>query len=324
MGKTWTKIDFLFSNPQSDPHYDGANFGAAVYDKITDEVFVQFFVGAHTKQDMAKHYLIKSADRGLTWEAPFSIDGIFSNTDIGVFAGGPASGIQLEERAGISRLIMSGHTNKRPTGPPEDSGVAVIYSDDHGLNWNVGGGILYAGEMGPDECQLAQLSDGRLIMNMRDRNNEKSDCHCRLQAYSNDDGNSWGDMSYATDLIEPRCQGSIINDSSENTLYFSNPRSTKSRRNGWLMKSTDNGNNYEEVIQIDEKDYGYSEINLLPDGKILVIYESTTACNIKQFFSSMVFQCWIQGYARILPSKFISNSIRIATIDTVEDTVMEN
>ena len=45
------------------------------------------------------------------------------------------------------------------------AGSHVIYSDDHGATWKRGGTV--AG--GVNECQVAELSDGTLLLNMRNQ-----------------------------------------------------------------------------------------------------------------------------------------------------------
>src|SRR5204862_5881817 len=94
----------------------------------------------------------------------------------------------------------------------------VIYSDDHGASWKLGG------VLGPDcnECQVVELADGRLMLNMRSY--RKS--HRRLVALSNDGGLTWSDPADDAALVEPVCQASISRYPGDRSrILFSNPAS---------------------------------------------------------------------------------------------------
>lgn len=102
----------------------------------------------------------------------------------------------------------------------------VIYSDDHGQSWRLGG------QIGPkvSECQAVELADGRLLLNMRSYRGN----HCRVVAYSSDGGLNWTDFGDAPELVELVCQGSFLRCSlagtgGKNRLLFCNPADAKQR-----------------------------------------------------------------------------------------------
>jgi len=168
----------------------------------------------------------------------------------------------------------------------------------------------------PNECTVAEVSPGTLLMNMRDTNNENSACHCRLQAFSEDEGETWSNPEYAEDLVEPMCQGSMVAD--ERTVYFANPRSTERRENGVVMRSDDEGQSWQEVTVVDSQDYGYSDIKLVGgEGEgMAVLFESTATCTWAQFKSKLFLGCVLQGWARVpWLDKFVFNEIRFKVVE---------
>jgi sialidase-1 len=77
----------------------------------------------------------------------------------------------------------------------------VIYSDDHGSTWKLGG---EAPEQRFNECQVVELSDGRVMLNMR--NVRPSDFTTRGVCVSDDGGETFKDLRQDATLIEPICQ----------------------------------------------------------------------------------------------------------------------
>ena len=72
-------------------------------------------------------------------------------------------GIQLEKGLWKGRLVVPcDYSEVSPTDPTGFSSH-VIYSDDHGQTWQLGGTISPA----VNECQVVELTDGTLMMNMR-------------------------------------------------------------------------------------------------------------------------------------------------------------
>src|SRR5262249_40459873 len=118
-------------------------------------------------------WVTHSTDEGASWAKPLEITKEVKRPEWTWYATGPGVGIQL---AG-GRLVI-----------PCDNKIAgtkarhshVIYSDDHGATWKLGGGV------GPDcnECQVAERADGSLLLNMRSYRAN----HRRLIATSKDGG----------------------------------------------------------------------------------------------------------------------------------------
>jgi sialidase-1 len=78
-------------------------------------------------------------------------------------------------------------------------------------------------------------------------------------------------------LIEPVCQGSIIGYSTKgkatNRLLFSNPASTKQRRNLTLRQSRNGGESWSEGLVIEEGPSAYSDIVVFPSKRVGILFE---------------------------------------------------
>ena len=85
----------------------------------------------------------------------------------------------------------------------------VFFSDDHGTTWSLGGTV----DRHTDECQVVELADGELLINMRNywgRDGGRPDRGgMRAIARSRDGGATWSPLAFDTTLIEPICQASL-------------------------------------------------------------------------------------------------------------------
>ena len=79
----------------------------------------------------------------------------------------------------------------------------VIYSDDKGETWHLGGimDVDYT-----NESTVTELSNGDLMLNMRKQSDTEK---YRMVSTSTDGGLTWTSCKYTT-LKEPICQGSIL------------------------------------------------------------------------------------------------------------------
>src|SRR5262249_39520546 len=97
-------------------------------------------------------------------------------------------------------------------------GSHVIFSDDHGASWKLGGIV---GDY-TNECQAAELADGNVLINMRSYHGQNR----RAVATSRDGGVSWSEVILDRALVEPVCQASLLRyPSGKRPLLFSNPAS---------------------------------------------------------------------------------------------------
>lgn len=203
-------------------------------------------------------WITKSTDDGVTWDKPREITATVKRPDWTWYATGPGVGIQLRD----GRLIVP-CDNKVVGNKARQS--HVIYSDDHGATWQLGGIV------GPDcnECQVLERADGSLLLNMRtyQANNR------RKVATSKDRGLTWTAPVDDPTLIEPVCQGSILRYPGPGTrVLFSNPASTK-REKLTVRLSLDDGQTWNTSRQLHGGPAAYSCLAVLPDGTIACLYE---------------------------------------------------
>ena len=214
-----------------------------------------------TSQGSRTAWVSKSDDDGATWSKPMEITKDVKRPDWTWYATGPGVGIQLKS----GRLVI-----------PCDNEVAVtharqshvIYSDDHGTSWKLGGVI------GPDcnESQVIERADGSLLINMRSYRSN----NLRSISTSADGGLTWTKPTEDTALIEPVCQASILRVPGEkSSVLFSNPASKK-RENMTVRMSLDDGRSWPVSRVLHAGPAAYSCLTVLKDGTIGCLYERGT------------------------------------------------
>ena len=217
-------------------------------------------------------WITKSTDDGVTWSPKVEITESVKKPDWTWYATGPVNGIQLKS----GRLMI-----------PCDHAVSgsdsiyshVIYSDDHGETWKLGG----TADKDTDESTVVELADGSLMLNMRSNKGKNR----REVAISRDGGLTWSESKFDETLIEPSfanaavdpggCQASLlrfteIGPFSKNRLLFSNPADT-TRVKMTVRLSYDEGKTWPVSKLIHQGPTAYSSLAILPDNTIGLLYE---------------------------------------------------
>jgi sialidase-1 len=205
-------------------------------------------------------WVTRSKDEGATWSTPEDISATTRKDDWRWYATGPCHGIQL--RSG-RLLIPANHSNSPDR---KDWFSHVIYSDDHGKSWAIGG----IHQEYTNESTVAELAGGRIYQNMRAYRKENR----RRISYSSDGGLTWTDDITDDALIEPVCQASVLTFTPKDTEYllFSNPAS-KGREKMTVRLSTDGGATWPTSVELYEGPSAYSDLVILPNGDIGCLYE---------------------------------------------------
>jgi sialidase-1 len=222
--------------------------------------------------DSRRVFMTSSKDDGKTWAEPREITSETKDKSWSWYATGPGAGIQIERGPQRGRLIIP-CDHKMPAEAPADYFAHVIYSDDHGKTWQLGGSTPNGQE---NECEVVELTDGRLMLNMR---NYDRSVHARQIAFSGDGGLTWQDQRHDQTLIEPICQASIRRfrwpqGNEPGMILFSNPASPKSRKNMTIRASLDDGKSWPFARQIHARGSAYSCLVVLPDGQVGCLYEA--------------------------------------------------
>jgi sialidase-1 len=219
-------------------------------------------------KDTRRIFILHTENAGSSWSIPREITYEVKHRDWTWYATGPCHGIQVEKGPYRGRLVIPCDHIERDS---KKYYSHVIYSDDHGASWQ-------AGSRTPrdqvNECTVAELHDGLLLLNMRnyDRSQEN-----RKVALSANGGKSWGSFRSDTSLIEPICQASMLSVPQEGQgplLFFLNPAHRKERRLMTLRMSSDAGQSWERSWLLHEGPAAYSDLTLVEDGLLGCLYEA--------------------------------------------------
>ena len=164
-----------------------------------------------------------------------------------------------------------------------DFGDLAIISDDGGQHWRAGGKVMMrpADSSGrgiqPDECTIAALPNGSLVLNARD----EAGGDRRLIAFSHDGGESFTDLHQAADLPDPTCEGAMIASRFSGSiprLFFTNAHSADNgpagRANGTLSVSDDGAASWRAVASIEPGAFAYSALVEINQTHLGVIFET--------------------------------------------------
>ncbi|MBN2376558.1 MAG: exo-alpha-sialidase [Sedimentisphaerales bacterium] len=216
-------------------------------------------------------FVLYSDDDGKSWSKPKDITVEVKEKQWGWYAMGPGTGIQLQQFPRQGRLIIPcNHTDF-------SSGTAihhshVIYSDDHGQNWKIGGRT----SVGLNESQVVELLDGHLMLNSRNA----GEIRHRGVSISNNGGLNWTVAYHDPNLPEPRCQGSIrryswpSNEGGKSRILFSNPAHTAKRILMTIHMSEDEGKTWPFNRVLYSGPSAYSCLAALSNGQIACLYEA--------------------------------------------------
>lgn len=158
----------------------------------------------------------------------------------------------------------------------------VIYSNDGGQTWNLGGEEPGAFT---NESTIVELADGSLYLNMRSYKNDRR----RQISFSRDGGKTWTESVSDNALIEPRCQGSAIRYTqqprfAQNRILFSNPASEK-REKMTVRISYDEAKSWKISRLVYEGPSAYSDLAVLPDYRVGLLYE----CGVEHPYETITF-----------------------------------
>ncbi|MBZ0258158.1 glycoside hydrolase, partial [bacterium] len=107
-------------------------------------------------------FALYSDDDGVSWSKPVSITSSVKKPGWSWYATGPGVGIQKKMEPHKGRLIIPCDHREAVNGQSVKMSH-IFYSDDGGETWELGGTV----GLHTDECQLVELSNGDLMINMR-------------------------------------------------------------------------------------------------------------------------------------------------------------
>jgi sialidase-1 len=168
-------------------------------------------------------WMTYSDDDGATWAEPWEITREVKRPNWSWYATGPCHGIQLQ----AGRLVVPcDHIVFENYNRQDPYHSHVIYSDDHGATWQIGG----KADEGTNESTVLETADGGLYLNCRNKTRLPDGGNHRAVAWSADHGESFAPSTHDTALLEPLCQASVCRyttsaEHDRNRVLFSNPAS---------------------------------------------------------------------------------------------------
>lgn len=237
-------------------------------------------------KETSQFLIVKSTDDGKTWGKPVNLTPMCKDPKWWLWAPAPGHGITLND----GTLVF-------PTQGRDEHGETfsnITYSKDGGKSWKTS-------ELAYDnttECMAVELSDGGIMLNMRDNRNrqEKGMKNGRAIAVTYDLGETWieHESSHGA-LVESVCMASIHRHEftdkkgqKKSMLLFSNPNSKYKRHKQTIKMSFDDGKTWpgKYWIELDEgMGAGYSCLTSINETTIGILYEGSLAHMVFQMIS---------------------------------------
>ncbi|MDO8538976.1 MAG: sialidase family protein [Opitutaceae bacterium] len=222
-------------------------------------------------------WLLRSDDHGKTWSRARAMASALKDSSWGWYATGPGIGIQIKFGPHAGRLVVPcDHSYDDPKGTlragPYEYGSHVLYSDDHGRTWKLGGTTRPK----TNECQVVEVTSppGKLLLNMRSYREQG----CRAESFSWDGGLIWTAPQDQPALIEPKAQASLLRfrwpvEQRAGILLFSNPADAGQRVRMTVRLSADDGQTWPRALVLHEEFSAYSSLVSLSDTEAGCLYE---------------------------------------------------
>ena len=224
-------------------------------------------------KDSRRGFVTYSDDDGKTWATPKEITKQVKKENWSWYATGPGGGIQLTRGKHKGRLVIPAtHKAHAPKKGRSNHGF-IVYSDDHGKTWNIGEPTV----AGLNESIAVELENGNVMLNSRLHGAGTSSKNHRGVSISGDGGKTFSRHYFDKTLLEPRCQGSIrrvrwAKDGKPGVIAFSNP-AYPWRAHVMVRYSYDDGRTWPEGRIIYPYTSAYSDLAVLPDGRVAVMFE---------------------------------------------------
>lgn len=256
-GQTWSPLELL------DPIEDGGcSDPSLVLDRTTGELFCFYnFMSRDMSSSEFRFMVQKSSDHGKTWGKPTDFTDQVAGPELKNSFKFITSGRGIQTRDGmlLHNFVRVGE------------GVTLFSSVDHGKSWKT------FSEASPgDESKVVQLHDDSLMVNSRIAPGR------RFIHRSVDNGQNWTSAA-DWNLPDPQCNACILQYTSKrdgyskDRLIFCNAASIDGRKNLAVRISYDGGRNWSAGKVVDSGASAYSEITVLQDGSLGLLYERGNA-----------------------------------------------
>jgi hypothetical protein len=244
------------------------------------------------RNDSSVVYHTTSRDNGLTWSKAAALAHVFSGDPYkrAFHLPGPGHGIRLKN----GRLLVQ-VWHRRSISYPQlqrKYGVSTLYSDDNGQSWRNSGYIPLSDSLQGNESRLVILSNGDVLMDARPSGVARQ--QKRLISFSRDGGITWSPFSESSRAAFTAVDMGLHMFQHDNRDYLiSSYPSGPGRQNLVLQASPDEGSSWHQPRLIAEGKVNYSDLAILKDGSVLVLYGRG---NPKEVMACRLSKNWIRTY----------------------------
>ena len=222
----------------------------------------------------ARAWCMESVDEGRTWSDAWEITEAYREFafEWNVCASGPGHGIRTREGRLIVPVWLANGVETRPGEiAHQPSGAGAVYSDDHGRTWHAG---AWTQDMtDANETTVAQLPDGRILFNFRNRETD----FCRRLGVSDAGGEALQKVWKCDDLPDPWCFGGMAVLADGAVAFVNcesgaaNPENVRARVNVTVKTTDDGGETWRTLAKI-AKDGGYADMAVRGEA-MYILYE---------------------------------------------------
>ena len=154
-------------------------------------------------------------------------------------------------------------------GPDHVPHACFVCSGDGGKTWKISAPAV-PGNPPTSEAQIAETSDGGLLLSMRNEARSGKRLWARFDRAGEWPAGKWSEAWQ--DLPDPTCMASLIRHP-RGLLLFANPADSKRRTNLTVRASRDDGTTWNAGRLLDARPAAYSCLAILRDGRVGILYE---------------------------------------------------
>ncbi len=291
-GRTWTEpVNIAVGTGHKHGYGD-----PALVTTVQGEVVCVFVGGnglwASTESDPIRSYVCRSTDGGASWSTPIDITSTLwgsaaVNTTCRNYKAsffGSGNGLRLQRGPHAGRIMFAAAMCRKSSNTLDNF---VVYSDDNGHTWQVSNRAFTGG----DEAKLIELTDGRVLMSIRQNG-------ARGYNISTDGGATWGTQGTWPEMTTNACNGDMLRLSAtdqggkRNILLHSITNSME-RENVSVYISYDEGRTWQDPVTLYAGPSVYSSLTLLTDGTIGAYIEENPSGACELWYLNFSFP-WLQ------------------------------
>ncbi len=223
-----------------------------------------------------------SDDNGRSWSAPLDLTSTARALDDAAWRAsvpGPGGAIQTRQGRLLVPMWKFPYAN------------FTIYSDDHGRTWQRG--QFVPGTQAGDECQVVELADGRILMDIRQQTGAT-----RWFAESPDGGVTWQQLRPGITVTPVACAIERFTvqraGDDRNCLLWTGPKGPQ-RKQLRVLASYDEGKSFARERLLSTQYAAYSDLTVLKDLTVGVLWERGTDRGYQFITFTRFNRAWLEG-----------------------------